>query len=156
MKHYNLKGQCNCGAVHYYLEEKPLFVHCCHCSYCQKETGSAFAINALIESRYIRLTAEEPVLTYFKTKSGHGQRIMRCPHCQIVLWSHYSSKKISFVRVGTLDQPELCPPDIHIYTSTKQPWLVLSDDKPIKSGYYSPTRYWPPESLKRYENLKQE
>ena len=74
-----MEGGCACGAVRYRLKEAPMFVHCCHCSCCQTETGSAFVLNALIESERVEVLrgAPEPVLT--PSESGRGQQVWRCP-----------------------------------------------------------------------------
>jgi len=145
------EGGCTCGALRYRMTRKPLFVHCCHCRWCQRETGSAFAINALIESDRVTVLAgaPDPVLT--PSSSGQGQKIFRCPICRIALWSNYgeSGDAIRFVRVGTLDEPDRLPPDIHIFTSSKQPWVVLPPGVPAVERYYDLARHWPKESLAR-------
>lgn len=145
-------GRCICGEVHYTLNCKPLFVHCCHCSWCQRETGSAFAVNALIESE--QLSVRKGVVKKIKTpsNSGVGQVIIRCPKCEVALWSYYGAakEKVAFVRVGTLDNPNLCPPDIHIYTSTKQSWLELGDTVAKVEEFYRRNEFWPETSVRRY------
>jgi hypothetical protein len=84
--------------------------------------------------------------------SGKGQVLWRCADCGVTLWSNYpqSGPAINFVRVGTLDEPARAPPDIHIYTSTKQPWVVLPDGVPAVPEFYNPAKTWPPESLARF------
>ena len=144
-------GQCTCGEVRYRLNAKPLFVHCCHCRWCQRETGSAFALNALIEAGEVELLAGTPAEIAIPSESGNGQVVSRCPTCQIALWSVYSSPAFRFVRVGTLEDPDTCPPDIHIYTESKQPWVVLPGDVPAFPQYYRRSEHWPAESLKRRE-----
>jgi len=145
------EGGCDCRAVRYRMRARPLFVHCCHCRWCQRETGSAFVINALLESGHLDVTDGEPELVDTPSASGSGQVIARCPRCRIALWSHYAGagSKLSFVRVGTLDDPDRFPPDIHIYTSTKQPWVLLPPDVPAVPEYYRSAEMWPPESLER-------
>ncbi len=130
-----------------------MFVHCCHCTWCQRESGSAFAINALIESFEIRLTAGETEDVLTRSASGNGQTIVRCPDCRIALWSYYGSarEKLAFLRVGTLAEAHLLPPDIHIFTSTKVPWLVLPGDIPVMTEYYRRSKYWPESSQERYK-----
>ncbi len=124
-----MDGGCTCGAIRYRMEAPPLIVHCCHCSWCQRESGSAFAVNALIESARLTLLEGAPELVLTPSASGKGQKIVRCPVCRVAVWSHYpqAGDAVSFVRVGTLDNPGACPPDVHIYVSTKQPWVVLPD-----------------------------
>lgn len=146
-------GHCTCQSVRYRLLEAPLFVHACHCRWCQRETGSAFALNALIERSNVELTKGDVEEIVTPSESGNGQRIMRCPTCKVALWSHYAYGKladvVAFVRVGTLVDPDQIPPSIHIFTASKVPWLQLADDTPIRSGYYKPSEFWPQESLDR-------
>jgi len=151
----SLRGGCTCGAVRYRMTSKPLFVHCCHCRWCQRETGSAFALNAMIESDRLELEQGRPERVKIPTLSGKGQSISRCPQCRIALWSHYAGagNAVSFVRVGTLDNPDLLPPDIHIFTSSKQPWVILPPGVPAVEEYYRRSSYWPEESLQRRKAL---
>jgi hypothetical protein len=150
-----LEGACNCRYVRYRMETHPLFVHCCHCRWCQRETGASFALNALIESDRVSLLGGEPTVVHTPSASGIGQDIARCPKCWLAVWSHYAGAGpvISFVRVGTLDQPDHLSPDIHIYTSSKQPWVVIPTDVPAVSEYYERGKYWPPDSLARRQAL---
>jgi hypothetical protein len=137
------------------MTSAPLFVHCCHCRSCQRETGTAFALNALIESdRVERLAGQpEPVLT--PSASGKGQTIVRCPNCRVAVWSHYAGfgDAVCFVRVGTLDDPDAVPPDVHIYTESKQPWVQLPADAIAVEGYYDMKALWPSDSRARLKSL---
>ena len=152
---FSLEGACTCGAVRYRLASRPLFVHCCHCRWCQRETGASFALNAMIEADRVILLKGEPEVVNTPSNSGKGQRIARCPSCRIALWSNYggAGDVVRFVRVGTLDEPDRLPPDIHIFTSSKQPWVVLAHDTPALAEYYERDKYWPKESLERRRNL---
>ena len=152
---FPMEGRCTCGAVRYRLESAPLFVHCCHCRWCQRETGTAFALNALIETDRVTLLQGAPEPVPIPSESGKGQTILRCPDCRIALWSHYAGagEAIDFVRVGTLDDPDRLPPDIHIFTESKQPWIVLPPDTPAVPRYYDRNEYWPEESLARRKAL---
>ena len=151
----SLDGGCTCGAVRYRMTSKPMFVHCCHCRWCQRETGASFALNALIEADRVSLLKGEVEVVDTPSNSGKGQRIARCPKCHIALWSNYAGAgdAVRFVRVGTLDEPDRLPPDIHIFTSSKQPWVVLPSDTPAVEEYYERTAYWPKESLERRSAL---
>ena len=146
-------GGCDCRAVRYRLHARPMFVHCCHCRWCQRETGTAFALNALIETDRVELLAGPVDVVDTPSHSGQGQRIARCPTCRIAAWSHYSSLHLSFVRVGTLDEPDRFPPDIHIFASSKQPWVRLSGDVPVVAEYYRSAEVWPAASLERRRAL---
>jgi hypothetical protein len=146
-----LDGGCTCRAVRYRMTAKPLFVHCCHCRWCQRETGASFALNAMIESDRVVLLGGTPEVVVTPSNSGKGQKIARCPQCRIALWSNYggAGDVVRFVRVGTLDKPDRLPPDIHIFTSSKQPWVVLPRGTPVVKEFYDREKYWPKASLKR-------
>jgi len=150
-----LTGHCTCNDVRYHMTGRPLFVHCCHCRWCQRETGTAFALNAMIEADRVTLLQGAPEVVHTPSNSGKGQKIWRCPRCRIALWSNYAGAgdAVNFVRVGTLDEPDRLPPDIHIYTSTKQPWVVLPPGVPAVPEYYDRNKYWPKESLERRDAL---
>ena len=146
------EGGCPCGAIRYRLEQSPLIVHCCHCTWCQKESGSAFALNAMIETKFVKLlSTAQPVVVTIPSASGKNQQLHNCPNCQIIVWSNYgdSGDIVRFVRVGTLDDPSVAPPNVHIFTSTKQPWVVLGDGLPIKEEYYLRDEVWLEDSLAR-------
>ena len=151
----SFEGKCTCGFVRYRLTSRPLFVNCCHCTWCQRETGSAFAINAMIEADRVEVLAGDPVRIDTPSNSGKGQKITRCPKCHVALWSNYAGagEAVRFVRVGTLLEPGRMPPDIHIFTSTKQPWVVLPPGTPAMEEYYDRKKYWPKESLERREAM---
>ncbi len=133
------EGGCVCGKVRYRLCDDPIVVHCCHCRWCQRESGTAFALNAVIETEQLELSGEQPERIDTPSQSGRGQAIMRCPHCKVALFSHYggADEKAAFVRVGTLDNPDACPPDVHIFTSSKQPWVVVPDQTHAFAEFYS-------------------
>ncbi len=143
-------GACSCGAVRFRLATPPMFVHCCHCKDCQRQTGSAFVINALIESDRVELRSGAPVGITMPTESGLSHDIYRCPKCQVAVWSTYGGRtQIRFVRVGTLEEPAALPPDVHIYTRSKLPWVKLPDGVPAFEAYYDSKQLWPAESLAR-------
>ena len=148
---FPLEGGCDCRYVRYRMTTAPLFVHCCHCRWCQRETGSAFVLNAMIEADRVQLLGAEPEIVDTPYASGLGQKIARCPRCCIAVWSHYAGAgpMVRFVRVGTLDEPDQLPPDIHIFTESKQRWVVIPNDMPAVTEYYDREKYWPAESLAR-------
>jgi hypothetical protein len=149
-------GGCTCGLVRYRMSGNPLFVHCCHCRWCQRETGTAFAYNALIEADRLALLQGGVEVIDTPSASGLGQKISRCPKCHIAIWSNYSGAggTIHFLRVGTLDEPDSWPPDIHIYTASKQPWVILPHGTPAVAAYYKASEHWPSASLQRREMLR--
>jgi hypothetical protein len=149
------EGGCTCGNVRYRMMSSPMFVHCCHCRWCQRETGASYALNAMIESERVELLSGEVKYITIPSNSGKGQKVARCPHCQVAVWSHYAGAgdAISFIRVGSLDQPDSLPPDIHIFTSSKQPWVQLLADIPRVDEYYRASDYWLESSMKRRQDL---
>ena len=150
---FPIDGGCDCRSVRYRMDTQPLFVHCCHCRWCQRESGASFALNAMIESDRVVNLGAEPEVIRTPSDSGLGQLIARCPACKVAVWSHYagSGPIMKFVRVGTLDNPDACPPDIHIFARSKQPWVNLHGGAPAVDEYYDREEYWPPESLRRRE-----
>lgn len=151
------EGGCDCRAVRYRMETAPLFVHCCHCRWCQRESGAAFALNAMIETSNVELIAGPLDTVRTPSASGKGQLILRCPQCRVAVWSHYSGsgERVAFIRVGTLDNPDAHPPGIHIFSTTKQPWVILPPDTPAVPEYYDRAKVWPTESLQRFSRLMQ-
>ena len=145
-----LQGGCSCRAVRYRLNRRPMFVHCCHCLDCQRQTGSAFVLNALIETAEVSLTAGAPVRSAMPTDSGRPHGIDRCATCGVAVWSEYGGlATMRFVRVGTLDDPRALAPDVHIYTRSKQPWITLPAGVPAFEAYYDAAKVWPAASLER-------
>lgn len=150
-----LAGGCTCGHVRYILKSEPLIVHGCHCSWCQRQSGASFAVNALIEADRVELTQGEVMEILVESPSGTGQKISRCPKCQIAVWSNYLvfagvlGEVVRFIKVGTLDNPDQLPPDVHIYTSTKQSWVILPTDTPAVREYYDTQETWSQDSLDR-------
>lgn len=149
------EGRCTCGAVRYRLTSAPMAVHCCHCRWCQRETGSAFVINAMYEADRVVLLQGKTEMVMTPSESGKGQKIHRCPTCRIALWSNYAGAgdKVRFVRVGTLEEPDRLPPEIHIFTASKQPWIALPPDIPAFEVFHDREAVWPQESLDRRRAL---
>ena len=148
------EGGCACGAVRYRLASDPLFVHCCHCLNCQRQTGSAFVVNLLIETDRVQLLGGDPQPVSVPRSGDKTQKIWRCPTCQIALYSQYTSSRIRFVRAGTLDDPSSVEPDVHIYTRSKLPWVAIPDSVPAFDVYYDTEKLWPAKSLERLEALR--
>ena len=145
------EGGCSCGAVRYRLASDPLVTHCCHCLNCQRQTGSAFVINLLIEADRMELLAGDPQPVEVPRDDGSTQRIYRCPTCQVALFSEYGRPEVRFVRGGTLDQPSVVEPDVHIFTRSRLRWVTLPDSVPAFEVYYDRKALWPAASLERLD-----
>jgi hypothetical protein len=152
----SFEGGCTCGCIRFEMECKPMYTHACHCTWCQRETGSSYAVNALIESGYVNLLAGSPEKIATPSSSGGGQDIVRCPQCKVAVWSYYSGRreKLSFVRVGTLDNSSAIAPDIHIFTSTKHPWVHLPEGTNAVLGYYRRSEHWNDDSMARWKKME--
>ena len=151
------EGGCDCGTLRYQALGAPMIVHCCHCRWCQRETGAAFAMNAFYESDRVVETEGEPLMVKTPSPSGFGQVFARCPKCYIAIWSHYSGSgpNTKVVRVGTFNNPDQFPPDVHIFTSTKQPWVQIPEGVPMFEEFYRRSEVWSQESLRRWEAIRE-
>lgn len=144
------EGGCSCGALRYRLTNRPLITHCCHCLDCQRQTGSAFAINALIETSHIDMLKGAPKCVAMPSPSGRGHDVYRCDQCDVAMWSDYGKRPyLRFVRVATLYQPHAIAPDVHIFTRSKVPWVRLPDGARAFEVFYDMNVEWAPESLAR-------
>jgi hypothetical protein len=147
------EGGCSCGFVRYKVMSDPLIVHACHCSWCQTQSGAAFAINTLIEADRVQLLNGEVEVYDTPSPAGYGQMIHRCPKCKVALWSNYNmfapGDRVRFIRAGTLDDPNLTPPDVHIYTTTKQNWMILPKGDQVEDEFYDTEATWSPEVMAR-------
>lgn len=149
-------GRCFCGAVRYRLQGAPMFVHCCHCRDCQQQTGSAFVVNGLIEADRVEVIEGQPISISMPTESGYPHHIFRCQACQSPLWSDYGGRGwLLFVRLATLDDPGAFTPDVHIFTRSKLPWVVLPEGAKAFEEYYDPRKERSPESRARYKAAKE-
>jgi hypothetical protein len=145
------EGGCACGEVRYRLTSDPMFIHCCHCLNCQRQTGSAFVINLLIEADRVELLVGDPQPVDAPRDDGSAQRIFRCPTCQVAVFSEYGRPEVRFVRGGTLDDPRAIRPDVHIFTRSKVDWVVLPESTPAFEVYYDRHALWPAASLERLD-----
>jgi hypothetical protein len=143
-------GGCSCGSVRYRLLSEPLLVHCCHCRNCRRQTGSAFVVNALIETSRVELLRGRPRPVDVARDDGSSQRIWRCGDCQVAVYSRYGSDALRYVRVGTLDEPDALEPDVHIFTRSKLPWVALPEATPAFAEFYDPRTFWTDEMRARY------
>ena len=154
--HVPCEGGCSCGAIRYRLTSDPLFTHCCHCLSCQRQTGSAFVINLLIEADRVDVLAGAPLPVDVPRDDGSTQRIFRCPSCYVAVFSRYGHPGVRFVRGGTLDDPSEVTPDVHIFTRSKLSWITLPESVPAFEVGYDRNALWPAASLERLEAVKAE
>ncbi len=152
-------GGCTCGQLRYQVTSEPMIVHCCHCRGCQQNSGSSFALNALFEADRVELISGEVEDVTVPTPSGTGQIITRCSKCKVAVWSNYNMgglrERIRFIRIGTLDDPDQFPPDVHIYTRSKQPWVILPKEDRWVEVFYEFEETWSPKSLERLARIKE-
>jgi hypothetical protein len=146
-----LTGGCACGALRYKLTGPPLVVHACHCRTCQRLNASPFVVNVWIEAARVERLAGEPRSFRLAGGSGKPHDVFFCGACSTAVWSHYHSVPghSLFVRGGTLDDPSTAPPDIHIHTASKLPWLPLPEGARSYAGMYDVKSVWPADKLAR-------
>lgn len=149
-----MKGRCSCGAIEFTLKDRPLVVHACHCTWCQRESGSAFAMNGMIETRLIEVTKGATEGVELPTASGKGQRLSRCPDCGVALWASYhgTGPRFSYVKMGTLEDTHRVAPDVHIFTSTKHDWVVIPEGVPVFEEFYRRSEVWRPDAYERFQS----
>ncbi|MCF6327616.1 MAG: GFA family protein [Devosiaceae bacterium] len=151
-------GSCTCAHVRYQVISEPMIVHACHCRGCQKNSGSSFALNALFEADRVKLISGEVEEITVPTPSGKGQIITRCSICKVAVWSNYNMgglrEHIRFIRVGTLDDPDQIVPDVHIFTNSKQPWVMLSKQDLRFEVFYDFKETWSPKSMERLAKIE--
>src|SRR5262249_2184285 len=143
---------CACGEVRYRLASEPMVVHCCHCRHCQRQTGSAFVVNLLIEADRIEVTAGAPEPVGAPRDDRAVQVIHRCPRSPRALFSQYTSPNVRYVRAGTLDDATAVTPDVHIFTRSKVGWVTLPEDTPAFEVFYDDfDAIWPADGLRRLQ-----
>jgi hypothetical protein len=147
------EGGCACGEVRYRLASDPLIVHCCHCLNCQRQTGSAFVINLMIEASRMEIVAGAPQPVEAPRDDGSAQRIFRCPTCQVAVFSEYGRTELRYVRAGTLDRPSDVTPDVHIFTRSKVGWISIPESAPAFEAYYDMKALWSATSLDRLNTV---
>jgi hypothetical protein len=145
-----LEGGCSCRKVRYRLTSAPMFVNCCHCRDCQTHTGSAFVLNAFIETDRIDKLSGELEVRSVEAAGGQPHDVYRCVECGTAVWSDYGRRPgLRLVRVGTLDDPGALPPNAHIFIRSKLPWVRLPEDVPSYDTAYDREKLWSSESLER-------
>lgn len=151
-----IDGGCACGTVRYRMQAPPLIVHCCHCHACQREVGSAFAVNILIEKTESPLLSGETEAFAVPTVSGNPHLYNRCMKCQSIVWHEYHppGPQIRFIPAGTLDPGHGIKPDIHIFTDSKQPWVPIPEGAKSVPQFYEYRETWRPESFERLRLAK--
>jgi hypothetical protein len=150
-----LEGGCGCGAVRYRLTDEPILVNNCHCTLCQRQTGTGSAVNAFIENDRLEQLSGELSEYEFETGSGGIQTVIRCARCGTPLWSYYPrlGRKAAAVRVGTLDDPSAVKPDAAVHVADKPAWAALPEGVPAFEIGYSPAEILPEGRFARLKAL---
>ena len=151
----SLTGGCICGQVKYQIIDKPLFTQACHCKDCKVLTGSSYVVNSSILENTL-IVEGEVSSTELKAGSGASYKTYFCTKCGNYVYADYDSAVGRLtVRTKTLDNSEKFPPQVHIFTKDKDPWLNLSEDVICFKEMYDQKKTWPEDSLNRYnEYLK--
>lgn len=130
-----------------------MFTHACHCTDCQRTTGSAFVIHSVLLGDDLQVEGETKA-GMLPSGSGAGCEIHFCAACGTYIWCRYLYHKVDVIalRVGTLDDTSQVSPQAHIFTRSKQPWLKLPEDVPAFEEALNRDAVWTAESIERYEN----
>ena len=152
------QGGCLCGDTRFEILGPPMIVHACHCTHCQRRSGVPFVVNLWIEDSLVNVLSGTPVKHgEVVSEQGQSSEGWACQKCGFGLWTvyHAARKGSIFLRAGTLDDPSEFPPDVHIFTRSKQPWVQIPDDVPSFEAFYDFRETWSTESQQRYKNLKE-
>ena len=146
----NFTGSCSCGSIKYTLRESPMFTQVCHCNLCKKITGSAFIINSMIEGWNFNLDTGVLKSYFGPTGSGRQHIIKRCNECGEAIVSYFgNTEHLAVIKVGSLSEPNLLPPQAHVFVNTKLDWLKLDDGLPQFQAFYDFKSLWPEKSYER-------
>jgi hypothetical protein len=122
------EGGCQCGAIRYRCSRPPFVSYTCHCTACQKLTGSAFITCIQVPAEALEVLSGEPALRERPCDSGNRLTTAFCPTCSSALWAQNSARpRLRTIYVGTLDTPGAVRVNAHIWTKRRLPWVVLPD-----------------------------
>jgi len=121
-------GGCACGDIRYRLLDDPLEVHACHCTDCQRLTGSAFVLSMSIQRSSLERLRGEPARFDFENPEGIRKRNYLCPRCGSRLWGEPARfPEIFSLRPSTLDDASWWEPTAHIWLASAQPWVSIPE-----------------------------
>jgi len=121
-------GGCLCGIIRYRVADEPLTLYVCHCTDCQRRTGSAFALSMVVLKSALELLQGDP-RTYAVTSDGLQRRGKFCAECSTRLWGEpLKFPQVVVVQPGTLDDTTWLRPVGHIWTRSAQPWVSIPKD----------------------------
>jgi hypothetical protein len=122
-------GGCFCGAIRYRLVGEPLTLYACHCTDCQRQTGSSFSLSMVVFRTAIELLRGEPRRYEITTADGRLKNGRFCGTCSSRVWvESVTFPDIALVEPGTLDDTTWIRPVAHIWTRSAQPWISLPED----------------------------
>ena len=121
-------GGCLCSDIRYRLDEDPLTVYACHCSDCQRQTGSSFSLSMVVRREALKRVQGEAVEYLVELSDGRRKQSSYCPRCTTRLWSPSRGADLVVVEPGTLDDASWVRPVGHIWMRSAQSWLGIPDD----------------------------
>jgi hypothetical protein len=126
---FPLLGGCPCGAIRYELTAMPLALYACHCTECQKRSGSAFALNMPVETKHYRIIKGEPKGWRSTSPSGGTTTSRFCGDCGGRIHGERDARpEVNVLRAGTLDDTTWLQPVAHMFMRSAQPWETISGD----------------------------
>jgi hypothetical protein len=117
-------GGCLCGGVRYRFTGEPLAYYACHCTDCQRQTGSAFGLSMIVHREAVEVLRGEPRLFEVSMPDGRTKRGRCCPECPVRLWGEpVKLPQLLILRPGTFDDPGVHEPFGDIWTQSARPWV---------------------------------
>lgn len=124
-----LRGACQCRAVRYEISQEPLTIYACHCTDCQRQSGSAFSLSMIVPREAVTIVAGQPKEWIRRTESGRLVSCLLCGDCGSRLYHNpKTNEAITIVKSGTLDESRGLDPVGHIWTRSAQSWFPIPTD----------------------------
>ncbi len=130
-----LRGGCQCGAVRYEITKPPLSVYACHCTECQRQSGSAFALSMPVARDSLSVVKGTPKAWRRTHESGRVIQCLFCADCGTRLYHNpEANPAVTIVKPGTLDDAKTLHAVGHIWTKSAQPWVQIPADSVTYEG----------------------
>ena len=125
----HITGGCQCGAIRYEFNGEPVQQVACHCTDCQHQSGSAFGMSVVVNADDFRITKGEPKHYHSTSSTGRRKLGAFCHECgnRIYHQPEWRRGRIS-IKAGTLDDASWLKPQVHLWTKSRQPWVIIPDD----------------------------
>lgn len=132
---FPVTGGCQCGNIRYTLKAPPLTLYCCHCTECQRQSSSAFGMSMRVGLADVEVIGKMARHTRSKTESGSALVCEFCPSCGVRLFHRREAYEADLsLKAGSLDDTSWLVPAGHIWTGSKQKWVVIAQGELSYAG----------------------